>query len=109
MGRAFEQFIAAELRACISYRKSRLLLRHWRSKSDLEVDFIIGDETAIETKAARKASLRDHKGLMALKEEKVWRRLLLVSQDPLEMKFASGVRQLHWRRFLEELWQGRLF
>ncbi len=108
-GRAFEQFIAGELRACLSYRKSRLPLRYWRSKSGFEADFIIGDETAIEVKAGRKAGPRDHKGLLALKEEKAWKRLLLVSRDPLEMKFPSGVRQLHWKAFLTELWEGRFF
>ena len=56
-GLAFEHFIACELRACLSYKKAHLPMSYWRSRrSGLEVDFIIGDQLAIEVKAGKKNS-----------------------------------------------------
>lgn len=104
-GRSFEQFIAMELRAWLSYQRHRRPLTYWRSTHGFEVDFLIGTETAIEVKATRKVSPRDLKGLRAIEEEGVFERLLLVSQDPLEFK-KGKVRGLHWKTFLARLWQG---
>ena len=109
IGPAFEQFIACEIRAALSYCNARLPLRYWRSKSGFEADFVIGDDVALEVKVGRKASPRDQKSLCALKEERSWKRLLLVSQDPLEMKFRNGVQHLHWKSFLTRLWKGKYF
>jgi len=38
-GKSFEQFICMELRAYLSYRRKKLPLTYWRSKSGHEVDF----------------------------------------------------------------------
>lgn len=108
-GKAFEHFIYCELRASLAYHRSRKTLSYWRSKSNFEVDFIIGDDVAIEVKASRRATTRDHKGLNALAEEKPWKRLLVVSQDKTEKRFASGVTHLHWETFLGRLWDGSYF
>ena len=108
-GTAFEQFIACEIRAALSYRGARAPLRYWRSKSGFETDFVIGDSIALEVKAGAKASPRDQKGLCALKEEQPWKQLLLVSKDPLEMKFRNGVQHLHWKSFFNRLWKGEYF
>jgi hypothetical protein len=45
--------------------------------------------------------------LLALAEEKMVRRLFLVSEDPVEAK-RGQIRCLPWRRFVEELWSDRL-
>ena len=106
---SFEQFIACELRAYLSYKNIRLPLQFWRSKSQLEVDFVIGSELAIEVKASQKVSPRDHKSLRAISEEASWRHLLLVSQDKLEMKYSHGIQHLYWETFLTQLWEGKFF
>jgi len=83
-------------------------LSYWRSKSQFEVDIIIGDDVGIEIKASRSIVKRDLKGLIAISEEKKWNHLLLVSQDVTEKKFDSGIRQVHWEIFLDELWNGNI-
>ncbi len=105
-GTSFEHFIACELRAFLSYRRLRQPLQFWRTHAGIEVDFVIGDEIAIEVKSSEKVTNRDHKGLLALAEQGNWRHLLLVSRDPLEATHASGIRHVHWEEFLKRLWNG---
>jgi predicted AAA+ superfamily ATPase len=69
------------------------------------VDYLVGDRVAIEVKATRKASLRDARGLMALKEERVAKDYFLVSEDPLAAR-REGIEFLPWTMFLARLWEG---
>ena len=108
-GICFEQFIACELKACLSYNNIHYPLRYWRSKSGFEVDFIIGDHTAIEVKSGKKITSYDHKGLLAIKNENKWKNLIIVSHDPIELHFKNGIRHLFWKNFLDQLWKGRIF
>lgn len=102
-GRAFEHFIALELNAALNYSKSDLPLCYWRTKSGFEVDFVIGDETAIEVKSTQFVSERHLKGLMALREEQKVKKFIVISQDPHE-RLIEGIRILPWQKALEELW-----
>jgi uncharacterized protein len=106
-GRSFEQWIAMELRAYLGYRRRREELGYWRSVSDHEVDFVIGDHVAVEVKATRRVATDDLRGLTALGEEKIVRKLFLVSEDPLETR-RGPIRCLPWRTFLDELWSDKL-
>ncbi len=108
IGRAFEHFIAQELRAYLSYNKRRDDLTFWRTKNQQEVDFLIGDDFAIEVKSAKKVSERDHAGLKVLGEEKSWKRRIVVSLDPQAMTFETGIEHMYWEDFLENLWSERL-
>ncbi len=103
-GIAFEHFIAMELRSYLSYRRTRSELTYWRTQSGLEVDFLIGSSAAIEVKASLRVSDRDLRGLRALAEEDQSRSSFLVSFDELDRRSDDGIRLLHWRTFLEELW-----
>jgi predicted AAA+ superfamily ATPase len=107
-GRSFEQWIAMELRAYLGYRRRHEELGYWRSTADHEVDFVVGDHLAVETKATRRVGASDLRGLTALAEEKIMRQMLLVSEDPIETK-RGPIRCLPWRRFLDELWGDKLF
>jgi predicted AAA+ superfamily ATPase len=107
-GRSFEHWIAMELRAYLGYRRRHEDLGYWRSTADHEVDFVIGDHVAVETKATRRVGASDLRGLTALAEEKIVRQLLLVSEDPIETK-RGPIRCLPWRKFLDELWGDELF
>ena len=102
-GRSFEQFLAMELRAYFGYRRRHEPISYWRSTAGHEVDFVIGDHTGVEVKATRKVNVSDLRGLQALAEEKIVRRLLLVSEDPVETK-RGPIRCITWQRFLDELW-----
>ena len=103
-GENFEQFIVGEVRAYLSYKNLRHPLSFWRSQTKLEVDLVIGKEVAIEIKASEKASIRDHKGLLAISEESNFKHLLLVSRDRTAMSYNSGVRHIYWEDFLKMLW-----
>lgn len=105
-GKSFEQFIGGEIRAWLSYRRRKEPLAYWRSTHGDEVDFLIGEHTAVEVKAAGRVSRRDFKGLDRLAEEGLFRNYILVSQDPIDTR--EGNRQtMHWERFLEGLWADR--
>jgi len=94
-----------ELRAWLSYRRHKLPLSYWRSVNEDEVDFLIGEHIAIEVKASSKVSRRDFKGLDRLAEEGVFRRFILVSQDPIET--CEGNRHaMPWQSLLIKLWNG---
>jgi predicted AAA+ superfamily ATPase len=103
-GEAFETYLAHEL---ISYRDyiSGEPLNHWRSTSGFEVDFIIGDHTAIEVKAKENLSPRDIKPLRMLAEERKLKRYLCVCLEPRMRRF-DGVTAFPLRDFLDALWNG---
>ena len=106
-GRSFEQWIGMEVRAYLDYRRRNDGLAYWRSIHQHEVDFLIGDHTAIEAKATRRVSPRDLRGLSALGDGKIVKTRLLVSEDRVDA-VRDGIRCLPWRTFVDELWSDRL-
>ncbi len=107
-GRAFEHFIAMEIRAALSYKRVSDQLTFWRTRDKREVDFVISNKLAVEVKASQKISKREASGLIAIQEEQKINHRCLVSFDPLARK-EEGVRFLPWKQFLDELWQGVYF
>lgn len=103
-GLGFETWVLHELRSWIDYRSGDDL-RHWRSTSGFEVDFILGDHTAIEVKATANVSPRDLKGLRAIAEEAKLRRHLCVCLAPRRRRVGS-VEVLPYAEFLGALWNG---
>ncbi len=104
-GRAFEHFIGMELRARIGYARTGDTMHFWRSTHGFEVDYLIGRHLAVEVKATRRASLRDARGLLALQQEKLGARCILVSEDPVAAT-REGIEFLPWTTFLSRLWSG---
>lgn len=104
-GKSFEQFIAMELRAFLSYKLKRERLSFWRSENKQEVDFLIGESVAIEVKASHRISKKHLGGLKALREEKIFKSFYVISEDELE-RIEDGVHIIHWRTFLQKLWGG---
>ncbi len=107
-GKVFEQLIYTELKAYLSYNKVDESLCFWRSVNKQEVDFLVGEHTAIEVKATKRVTSKDLSGLYALKEEKIFKNFYLISQDPLSRE-ENGVRCLSFEKFLKVLWNGDLF
>ncbi len=104
-GTSFEQFIAMELRAYLSYHRSRKRLSYWRTTHGAEVDFLIDEDVGIEVKATTRRSQRDGTGLRTLEEEKRVQKLFLVTQD--KTPFRQGAfSAIHWEDFLKKLWNG---
>lgn len=82
---------------------------YWRTASQFEVDFILGEtDVAIEVKATSSAGDRHLKGLRAFKEEHRARNFILVSLDPAPRRTSDGIEILPWRVFLDRLWGGKL-
>ncbi len=106
-GKSFEQFIGMEIRAFLNYRRKGAELSYWRSTHGYEVDFLIGQEIAVEVKASQKITKRDFKGLKALKEEGVFKKYILVSQDPINTS-DGNVMTVYWENFLDDLWSDRI-
>lgn len=106
-GKSFEQWIGMELRAYTSYRRLRKPLCYWRSVNGQEVDFLVGESLAVEVKSAARVQRRDLAGLLALGEERIFKNLVLVSQDRSDHE-TLGIRCLHWKTFLRELWNDKL-
>lgn len=103
-GEAFETIIMHEL-LCFRDYVSGEALSFWRSSSGFEVDFIIGDHTAVEAKAKKNLSNQDIKPLLILAEEKKLKRYLCVSLEP-RIRRVGNVVILPYQEFLEALWNG---
>ena len=106
-GKSFEQFIGMEIRAYLGYKRLKSSLSYWRSTHGHEVDFLIGDKIAIEVKSSQRVTSADFKGLKVLSEEEIFSDFYLVSQDPVETK-KNNIYTIHWKNFLEKLWQGKI-
>ena len=106
-GQAFEHFIAMELRAYLSYSRKKIPLCFWRTTDGHEVDFIIGDQIAIEVKSAKKISSKHLKGLRYLMQENKIEKYYMVSRDPIALK-EEGIYILPWENFLKQLWDGTI-
>jgi uncharacterized protein len=103
-GEALETYLMHELTSHSDY-VSQEPLSYWRSTTGFEVDFIIGDHTALEIKAKENVSSQELKSLWALAEEKQLKRYLCVSLEPHARK-VEGVSILPVSEFLEALWGG---
>ena len=107
-GKAFEHFIFMELSAHKSYNELDYEINFWRTKSGLEVDFVLGTgEVAIEVKGTDRVDKRDLRSLKAFAEEYSPRQALVVCNEKAE-RIHDKVRILPWRKFLSDLWEGKI-
>lgn len=107
-GRAFEHFVLMELLAHRSYRELDHEVRFWRTKTGLEVDYVLGPgEIAIEVKGGRRIDSAEFRPLEAFVEEHHPRLALLVCNETRPRKHGN-VRVLPWREFLDQLWGGQI-
>ena len=103
-GHGLETYVMHELVCWRDYR-SGTPLSHWRSTSGFEVDFVLGDHTAVELKAKPNVAPADLKSLRALAEEETLRRLICVSLEPRPRRIGA-LQVLPLARFLAGLWEG---
>ena len=107
-GKAFEHFILMEIRAHRSLRELDYAINFWRTKSGLEVDFVLGNgEVAIEVKGTNRIDSRDLRPLMAFRDEYAPRKTLVVCNESVE-RIYERIRILPWRVFLRDLWEGKI-
>jgi predicted AAA+ superfamily ATPase len=107
-GRAFEHFILTELAAHASYSGLNHPIRFWRTKSGLEVDFVLGEgDVAVEVKGTNRVDRRELRGILAFREEHGPREAFVVCDEPAE-RSVEGIRVIPWREFLGRLWAGEV-
>jgi len=107
-GRAFEHFLLMEILAYRSYSGKDFIINFWRTKTGLEIDFILArGEIAIEIKGANRIDKRDLNALAAFAEEYSPRRNLVVCNEK-EKRLHGKIEILPWSNFLKELWEGNV-
>lgn len=105
-GFAFETWLFHEIQSWIDYRERDDILRYWKSRSGFEIDFLIGEHTAVEVKAKPNVGQRDLRSLRALMSEKAsFRNYLCVCMEP-RPRHVDGIDVLPYRTFLDNLWDG---
>jgi predicted AAA+ superfamily ATPase len=107
-GGALEHLIFLELRAYLSYTQDSRPLTYWRTHSQMEVDFLLGDEVAIEVKSSPRISERDEKGLRALREDVPLKRRIIVCNESVQRRSDSGAEIMPVEDFLACLWRGEI-
>lgn len=105
-GRAFEHLVFLELRAYLDYQRRDELLAFWRSQSKLEVDFVVGEQLAIEVKTTAHVSSQMLNGLRALSEEVPFKHRVVVCNERESRRTTDGILVLPADQFLRRLWAG---
>jgi predicted AAA+ superfamily ATPase len=105
-GEALEHLIFLELKAFLDYSRYNVELTYWRSLSQLEVDFVLGDVIGIEVKSKSRVAKRDYKNLLALREEFPKMRTIVVSNESQPWRTEEGVEVMPAAFFLQKLWGG---
>jgi predicted AAA+ superfamily ATPase len=107
-GKAFEHFILMEIAAHNSYNELDYEINFWRTKSGLEVDFVLGGgEVAIEVKGTTHVKKRDLRPLTAFIEEYSPRKALVVCNER-EERVHGRIRIIPYRKFLRDLWGDKI-
>lgn len=103
-GNAFEHFIYHEIYAHSQYSGLAYPISYWRTASQIEVDFILGNnEVAVEVKSTTNVSSRHLSGLKSFAEEYKTKQLILVCNEPMA-RLVDNIHILPWKVFLQKLW-----
>ena len=105
-GRAFEHFILLEIIASRSYQEKDFPIQFWRTKTKLEVDYVLGrGEVAVEVKSrVRRGDLRSMRAFM---EEFAPRRAIVVSAAN-DRRRIDGIEIMPYAHFLRLLHAGEI-
>ncbi len=105
-GKALEHFILMEISAYKSYSNSDFEINFWRTKSGLEVDFVLDrGRVAVEIKGTNNVKNRDLRGIRAFMDEYSSKRNILVCNEK-EKRIYDKIEIVPWSDFLRELWDG---
>lgn len=107
-GKAFEHLIFLEINAYRSLNDLDFSINYWRTKTGIEVDFILGDaETAIEVKGKNRIDNKDLRGLKTFAEEYKSKKLIIVCNEK-EPRRVDNILILPWKMFFEKLWSHKI-
>ncbi len=105
-GKALEHFIFTELRSRQAYSRDDRPLTFWRDQAGHEIDFVLGDDVAIEVKATTMVTEKHLKSLRLESVQKHFRHVMIISLDPAPRTIES-IEIIPCMDFLEQLWAGR--
>ena len=107
-GKAIEHFILMELLAHRVYSEFNYDVNFWRTKSGLEVDFILGQgEVAIEVKGTNRLDNRHLRPLKTFIREYRPAKAFVVCNERAA-RLHEDIRILPWLDFLKMLWNGEV-
>jgi len=107
-GRAFEHFIFNEINAYRSYSGKEFRINYWRTKTGLEVDFILGQgEVAVKVKGAVSVGSSEMRPIKAFIEEHSPKKAIIVCSGKYE-RVSGKIRIMPWRTFLSALWSDKI-
>ncbi len=107
-GKALEHFILMEILAHRAYRELDYDVNFWRTKSGLEVDFILGKgEVAVEVKGTSRVDTTDLRPLKTFIQEYRPARAFVVCNERAA-RAHEDIRIVPWRDFLKMLWNGEV-
>lgn len=111
-GKALESYIMHELTAYKGIKDLDFDIRYWRTKSGLEVDFILGDaQVAVEVKVSNDPRTTELRGLAEFAQEYGTKKCYVVCTVPKARKVeVRGVviDLLPVEKFLRKLWDGEV-
>lgn len=107
-GKALEHYILMELMAFLGYHRKSDPIYYWRTKSGLEVDYILDrGKIGIEVKGNSALRQTDLRSMIAFTEEHKSTRSIVVCNEVMPRK-AGDIEVMPWKHFLEELWAGKI-
>lgn len=107
-GKAFEHFMLMEIAAYRSYSGKDFDINFWRTKTGVEVDFILGcGEVAVEVKGTGRLDKRDLNGINSFDREYHPKKSIVVCNEK-EKRVYGNILILPWEVFLKELWDGKI-
>lgn len=107
-GKAFEHFILMEICAYNSYKELDFDINFWRTKSGLEVDFILaGGEVAVEVKGTSNIDKRELRPINTFTELYSPRKSIVVCNER-EERIHGEIQIMPWKKFLHDLWEGKI-
>jgi predicted AAA+ superfamily ATPase len=115
-GKALEHFIWMELRAYLAYEELDYEIKFWRSKSGLEVDFILTSlksiKLVVETKISANINKKELTGTLAFLSEnpevKLAYIVCLENKPRLISSPGGDILITPVNEFLDDLWAGRV-
>ena len=108
-GDTLEHYILMELTAYIGINELRTKINYWRTKSGLEVDFVLNDgDIAIEVKISNNPRSSDYKGLTAFCNDYKPKEAIVVCLASQPRITENNIKIYPWEMFLTKLWAGEI-
>ena len=110
-GMALENYILQEITAYNSIKELDYEINYWRTKSGLEVDFLINEKIAIEVKISKNLHNSELKGIKAISEELDIEKSFVVCLEPKKRLIQHNKKDIiimHVEKFLSDLWSGKI-